>query len=170
MGLYSSYWKNTIIFLFFRVQMESILPVEQLMVLSTFQMLLLENWFTPFKVFYALILISCDTEPFAVSSFTLSSMCDVDKTTVSLCCTYACQWQRFSLHGQVCIKIIISNLHLAYGQRNMVLSIHCLAFSVWDRNLLFTGHAMRIRSFCFSPDSQLLLTASDDGHMKLYDV
>jgi len=59
--------------------MESILPVEQLMLLSTFKMLLLENWFTPFKVLYALILISCDTEPFAVSSFTLSSMCDVDK-------------------------------------------------------------------------------------------
>jgi WD repeat-containing protein 61 len=32
------------------------------------------------------------------------------------------------------------------------------------------GHAMPIRSLCFSPDSQLLLTASDDGHMKLYDV
>lgn len=29
---------------------------------------------------------------------------------------------------------------------------------------------MPIRSLCFSPDSQLLLTASDDGHMKLYDV
>jgi WD40 repeat protein len=34
----------------------------------------------------------------------------------------------------------------------------------------FAGHAMPIRSLCFSPDSQLLLTASDDGHMKLYDV
>ena len=75
-----------------------------------------------------------------------------------------------SLHGPVCIKIIISNLHLAYGQRKMVLSIHCLAFSVRDRNLVFTGHAMRIRSLCFSPDTQLLLTASDDGHMKLNDV
>jgi WD repeat-containing protein 61 len=32
------------------------------------------------------------------------------------------------------------------------------------------GHAMPIRSLCFSPDSQFLLTASDDGHMKLYDV
>lgn len=32
------------------------------------------------------------------------------------------------------------------------------------------GHAMPIRSLCFSPDSQILLTASDDGHMKLYDV
>lgn len=34
----------------------------------------------------------------------------------------------------------------------------------------YLGHAMPIRSLCFSPDSQLLLTASDDGHMKLYDV
>ena len=59
--------------------MESILPVEQLMVLSTFLMLLLENWFTPFKVLYALFLKACDTEPFAISSFTLSTMCDVDK-------------------------------------------------------------------------------------------
>ena len=45
--------------------MESILPVEQLMILSTFLMLLLENWFTPFKVIYALFLKACDTEPFA---------------------------------------------------------------------------------------------------------
>lgn len=29
---------------------------------------------------------------------------------------------------------------------------------------------MSVRSLCFSPDSQTLLTASDDGHMKLYDV
>lgn len=32
------------------------------------------------------------------------------------------------------------------------------------------GHAMPVRSLCFSPNSQMLLTASDDGHMKLYDV
>lgn len=29
---------------------------------------------------------------------------------------------------------------------------------------------MSVRSLSFSPDSQLLLTASDDGHMKLYDL
>lgn len=29
---------------------------------------------------------------------------------------------------------------------------------------------MPIRGLCFSPDSQLLLTASDDGHIKIYDV
>ena len=32
------------------------------------------------------------------------------------------------------------------------------------------GHAMPIRSLTFSPDSQKLLTGSDDGHMKIYDV
>ena len=32
------------------------------------------------------------------------------------------------------------------------------------------GHAMPIRSLTFSPDSQILLTASDDGHLKMYDV
>jgi WD repeat-containing protein 61 len=35
---------------------------------------------------------------------------------------------------------------------------------------MFLGHAMPIRSLCFSPNSELLLTASDDGHMKIYDV
>jgi len=54
------------IFLFFRVQMESILPVEQLMVLSTFLMLLLENWFTRLKVLYGLFLKACDIEHCAV--------------------------------------------------------------------------------------------------------
>lgn len=32
------------------------------------------------------------------------------------------------------------------------------------------GHAMPIRSLTFSPDSQLLVTASDDGYIKIYDV
>lgn len=32
------------------------------------------------------------------------------------------------------------------------------------------GHAMPVRSLCFSPDSQLLITASDDKDMKIYDV
>nr|DBA32930.1 TPA: hypothetical protein GDO54_000676 [Pyxicephalus adspersus] len=32
------------------------------------------------------------------------------------------------------------------------------------------GHAMPIRSLTFSPDSQLLVTGSDDGYIKIYDV
>lgn len=31
-------------------------------------------------------------------------------------------------------------------------------------------HALPVRGLAFSPDSQILLTASDDGHMKLYDI
>lgn len=32
------------------------------------------------------------------------------------------------------------------------------------------GHAMPIRSICFSHDSQYLITGSDDRHLKLYQV
>ena len=45
-------------------------------------------------------------------------------------------------------------------------------FDVESGTLLHTleGHAMPVRSLCFSPDSQLLVTASDDKDMKIYDV
>ena len=45
-------------------------------------------------------------------------------------------------------------------------------FDIASGALLHTleGHAMPVRSLCFSPDSQLLLTASDDKDMKIYDV
>ena len=36
--------------------------------------------------------------------------------------------------------------------------------------MYIAGHAMPIRSLTFSPDSQLLITASDDNHIKIYDV
>ena len=45
-------------------------------------------------------------------------------------------------------------------------------FDVESGALLHTleGHAMPVRSLCFSPDSHLLLTASDDREMKIYEV
>jgi WD repeat-containing protein 61 len=58
--------------------------------------------------------------------------------------------------------------HIASGAIDGIISV----FDVASGKLVHTleGHAMPIRSLAFSPDSQLLLTASDDGHMKLYDV
>uniref|UniRef100_A0A8C0L1Z1 Superkiller complex protein 8 n=1 Tax=Canis lupus dingo TaxID=286419 RepID=A0A8C0L1Z1_CANLU len=45
-------------------------------------------------------------------------------------------------------------------------------FDIATGKLLHTlgGHAMPIRSLIFSPDSQLLVTASDDSYIKIYDV
>ena len=45
-------------------------------------------------------------------------------------------------------------------------------FDLTSRKLVHTleGHAMPIRSLSFSPDSTKLLTGSDDGHIKLYDI
>jgi len=58
--------KRQYFFLFFSVQMESILSVEQLMLLSTFFIFLLENWFTLLKVLYGVFLKACDIVPCAV--------------------------------------------------------------------------------------------------------
>ena len=45
-------------------------------------------------------------------------------------------------------------------------------FDVATGKLVHTleGHALSIRSLTFSQNSQLLLTASDDGQIKIYDV
>ncbi len=42
----------------------------------------------------------------------------------------------------------------------------------FDRKFYFQkkGHAMPIRALCFSPDSQVLASASDDCHIRLHDM
>lgn len=55
-------------------------------------------------------------------------------------------------------------LHTLEGTSNQYMMDHaCVILSA-------TGHAMPVRSLCFSPDSQLLVTGSDDKDMKIYDV
>lgn len=56
---------------------------------------------------------------------------------------------------------LYTRLHLTCDNQNMV-NQYFFCFSA--------GHAMPIRSLTFSPDSQLLITASDDNHIKMYDV
>lgn len=80
---------------------------------------------------------------------------------VRLSITYLHTWY-------VCIVQSPDGKYIASGAIDGIINI----FDVATSKLVHTleGHAMPIRSLCFSPDSQLLLTASDDGHMKLYDV
>ena len=58
--------------------------------------------------------------------------------------------------------------YVASGATDGIINV----FDVASAKLLHTleGHAMQIRSLTFSPDSQRLLTGSDDGQMKIYDV
>ena len=58
--------------------------------------------------------------------------------------------------------------YIASGATDGIINV----FDVATSKLLHTleGHAMQIRSLTFSPDSQRLLTGSDDGQMKIYDV
>ena len=64
-------------------------------------------------------------------------------------------------------------LSLAFSSDNELLSIggmdgNIKIFSNSNYQLLHTieGHAMPIRSITFSPDSQFMMSASDDGHIK----
>jgi WD40 repeat protein len=47
-----------------------------------------------------------------------------------------------------------------------------LLFSFFYLTIFFRikGHAMPIRALCFSPDSQVLASASDDCHIRLHDM
>lgn len=53
---------------------------------------------------------------------------------------------------------------------NITLKCYFILIIVDGYFCIISGHAMPIRSLTFSPDSQLLITASDDGHIKMYDV
>lgn len=58
--------------------------------------------------------------------------------------------------------------YIACGAIDGIINI----FDMTTGKLMHTleGHAMPIRGLCFSPDSRLLITASDDSHIKIYDV
>jgi WD repeat-containing protein 61 len=58
--------------------------------------------------------------------------------------------------------------YIASGAIDGIINIFDVAVGKVAQTL--EGHAMSVRSLCFSPDSQMLLTSSDDGHLKLYDV
>lgn len=72
--------------------------------------------------------------------------------------------------GQFILSIAYSphGRYLAGGATDMIINI----FDITTGKLLhmLEGHAMPIRSLTFSPDSKLLITALDDGYIKIYDV
>lgn len=92
---------------------------------------------------------------------------------VSYCC---CYWCTTGVQVQLKKSFIILDQHfqspdgkyIASGAIDGIINIFDVAAGKVAQTL--EGHAMSVRSLCFSPDSQMLLTASDDGHMKLYDV
>ena len=85
------------------------------------------------------------------------------------------EYQWYFLHQPSMIIAIMSNIfqspdgkYVASGAIDGIINV----FDVESSKLMHTleGHAMPIRSLTFSPDSQRLLTGSDDCHMKIYDV
>jgi hypothetical protein len=87
--------------------MESILPLQKLMVLSTYLLLLLENWFTPLKVLYGRFLKACDIEPCAVvfSRISYNVSCGLNNRFFNTVLMPA-NGTDLSLHGPVCIENI----------------------------------------------------------------
>lgn len=72
-------------------------------------------------------------------------------------------------NGKFCLSIACSpDGKIASGSIDGIIYIFDVSTGKVTQTL--EGHAMPVRSLCFSPDSQLLLTASDDGHSKIYDV
>ena len=67
---------------------------------------------------------------------------------------------------------MVSLISLTYKLENYCTRLKVMATPLHIISLPTTilGHAMPVRSLCFSPDSQLLITASDDKDMKIYDV
>lgn len=67
---------------------------------------------------------------------------------------------------------MVSLISLTYKLENYYTHLKVMTTPLYIILLTITilGHAMPVRSLCFSPDSQLLITASDDKDMKIYDV
>jgi len=55
---------------------------------------------------------------------------------------------------------------IACGSANGLVSL--LDGETGNHSKTLEGHAMPVRALAFSPDSKLLLTGSDDKHIKIY--
>nr|AFJ24811.1 WD repeat containing protein-61 [Schmidtea mediterranea] len=74
-----------------------------------------------------------------------------------------------SLKGKFCLSIAYSPLgtHLAAGALNGMINICDIQTGQLKSQ---DGHAMPVRGLAFSHDGQRLVSASDDGQIKVYDV
>ncbi|CAI8026708.1 WD repeat-containing protein 61 [Geodia barretti] len=79
--------------------------------------------------------------------------------------------------GKFVMSVTYRESHVTYSPDGKLIASGAVdgiinVFDVGTGGLLHTleGHAMPVISLCFSPDSQLVVTASDDWGMKIYDV